>query len=175
MAWWEVLLYIILALVILFIVICIMGLIFYGYFKRVLTTRAVAINNVLRAKYDFIKELRDNTLALDKDIKVPSLIYFDELKVDAPMIIGSDQFQSTKEVLSVVTSDFTNAINLSPTLSKNEKLKGLLLNIEELDASFRSHAAQYNSDVVGYNYWIQFIPTRFIFKLAKVQAKSSIL
>ncbi len=175
MAWWEILGYIILALVILFIAICIMGFIFFGYFTRVLNTRAKAIINVLKAKYDFVLELKSSVLAVDPNVNVPSLPYLDEVKISDNLEIGGDQFQSYKEVISVVTSDFTNAINTSDTLSKNEKLKGILLNIEELDVSFRSHVAQYNSDAIGYNYWIKFLPTRFVFKLTKVEPKKSIL
>ena len=47
-------------------------------------------------------------------------------------------------------------------------------NVEEIDRNLRMNSIAYNSDVLGYNYWIRFLPCRYIFLLLKVKEKETI-
>ena len=59
-------------------------------------------------------------------------------------------------------------------LSKHGEIRQAKNNITEMDANYRNLIAMYNADAIGYNYWISFIPTRYIYKLLKVQSKQII-
>ena len=47
-------------------------------------------------------------------------------------------------------------------------------NVNELDVQYRNNVIMYNADVLGYNYWIRFLPCRFIFQMFKIKKKEII-
>ena len=47
-------------------------------------------------------------------------------------------------------------------------------NVEEAEKLYRQHVVLYNADVLGYNFWISFFPTRFIYKILKFKTKDII-
>ena len=58
------------------------------------------------------------------------------------------------------------------TFRNNNEIETLISNINENDECYRSRIVNYNSNVQGFNYWIKFLPSRFIFKIAKIKEKS---
>ena len=56
----------------------------------------------------------------------------------------------------------------------NEEYQNVMANINELDKVYRQHLMMYNADVLGYNFWINFFPTRFIFKILRFKKKDNI-
>ena len=47
-------------------------------------------------------------------------------------------------------------------------------NLNELEGVYSRHVTLYNADVLGYNFWISFIPTRIIYKIFKRKPKDII-
>ena len=47
-------------------------------------------------------------------------------------------------------------------------------NVEEAEKLYRQHVVLYNADVLGYNFWISFFLTRYIYKILKRKTKDII-
>ena len=47
-------------------------------------------------------------------------------------------------------------------------------NLKDIEIQLRSNIAMYNADILGFNYWIHFLPTRFIYKMLKIKKKELI-
>ncbi len=172
--WWQITLIVILALVILFLAICIMGFIFFAYFTYTLNKRSQAITVVIKTKYDYISELMN---VIEKaGVPIPDDIKekFNTISIPSYLEPDSDLSKTIRESLSIIKNDLVNLINGDNRLLKHELIKGLLSSIDDVDSSYRSHVTNYNSDATGYNYWVRFIPTRLIFKWAKVKEKNFI-
>ncbi|MCD8195107.1 MAG: hypothetical protein LUD22_02255 [Coprobacillus sp.] len=173
-SWWQITLIIVLALVVLFVLICLMGLFFFTYFTYTLKKRSQAITVVIKTKYDYIKELMEVIekagVAIPEDIKEK----FSTISIPSYLEPDGDISKTIRETLSIVKNDLVNLINSDNRLLKHELIKGLLSSIDDVDASYRAHVTNYNSDAVGYNYWVRFIPTRIFYKWAKVKEKNMI-
>ena len=59
-------------------------------------------------------------------------------------------------------------------LEKHDEFRIAKRNVLESDNVYRINIAMYNADVLGYNYWIGFLPTRYIYKILKVKRKEII-
>ncbi len=87
---------------------------------------------------------------------------------------GSTIFTKSKNSLSYLKDEILFATNSHIDLKNNYEFVVSKNNIDQADYMYRSNVAMYNADVLGYNYWISFLPCRFIFKLLKFQKKEII-
>ena len=78
-----------------------------------------------------------------------------------------DELTSLSEYFLMMASSNEAAIN-------QEEYFKILTNINELEKVYRDHLMMYNADVLGYNFWINFFPTRFVFKIFRLKKKDTI-
>ena len=78
-----------------------------------------------------------------------------------------DELTSLSEYFLMMATTNESALNV-------EEYQLVLENINELEKVYRHHLMMYNADVLGYNFWINFFPTRFIFKMFRLKKKDNI-
>ena len=76
--------------------------------------------------------------------------------------------------LTYLRNELVMLTNSSEALSKNLELKRAKDAIVEMDANYRTLVAMYNADVLGYNYWINFLPAKYIKYIFKLKEKQII-
>ena len=114
--------------------------------------------------------LSKNSVKLEKN-KIEQLNHF------AIETIEHQNGQAAKEARELLTSLSDYLLTAG---RENAKVSGedafLLIesNLNELEGVYRQHVVLYNADVLGYNFWISFFPTAFIFKILRHKPKDII-
>lgn len=165
---------ILIAVVGVWILFLIVDLAFVFFFKTILNKHAKAMTVILNAKYENTKKLyaifQSYNIQLEQNV------------IDILNKINPDDFnrQDTKEgteartMLSYLRDEATFISNKHKELLEKPDFAIAKSNVLELDVQYRSNIAMYNADVLGYNYWIRFLPCRFIFLMFKVKKKDII-
>ncbi len=86
---------------------------------------------------------------------------------------GEDAKLAREELTSLGEYFLLMATANEANLNAEEYLH-ITTNINELEKVYRQHLMMYNADVLGYNFWINFFPTRFIFKIFRLKKKDNI-
>ena len=165
---------VIIAIVALWVLFLIVDFLFVLFFKTILKKHAKAMTVILNAKFENTKKLYD----LFQTYEIP----VEEKLLDVLKNINPADFdrQDTKEgteartMLSYLRDEATFITNRNKSLLDKPDFAIARNNVLELDTQYRSNIAMYNADVLGYNYWISFLPCRFVFKLFKVKKKEII-
>ena len=87
---------------------------------------------------------------------------------------SSAEFDKSKNALSYLKDEIMFLANQNPDLNSNIDFIQAKNNISESDLIYRNNVTMYNADVLGYNYWISFVPCGFVFKLFKLKKKQII-
>lgn len=87
---------------------------------------------------------------------------------------SSENFDKSKNSLSYLKDEVMFIANQNPDLNSSLDFVQAKNNVLDSDAKYRSNVVMYNADVLGYNYWIRFLPCRFVFKMFKVKKKQII-
>ena len=85
-----------------------------------------------------------------------------------------DDAKAAREELTSLSEYFLMMSSTNEAALNYEEYQQVLTNINELEKVYRDHLMMYNADVLGYNFWIYFFPTRFIFKIFKLKKKDTI-
>ena len=87
---------------------------------------------------------------------------------------ASQACEKSCNTLSYLKDEVMFATNGNEDLNNDQDFIQVKNNILEADKIYRNNVVMYNADVLGYNYWIRFLPCRFIFKLFRVKEKQII-
>ncbi|MGM9874129.1 MAG: hypothetical protein ACI31G_04390 [Bacilli bacterium] len=153
-----------------FILNVLIGATFYSIFYHKLKKGRRAITIIIQAKYDLISkiiELLENRIDISN---IKSL--FNEIDVASFRKVEKEDFKVSKDNLAIIKNELFKVIKENKELSEDEEISLLVSNIIENDNCYRSQIVTYNSNIQGYSYWIKFLPSRFIFKFAKIKAKT---
>lgn len=152
----------------------ILDLIFVGSFKTILKRHNKTMNVILMAKYDNIKTVMSvlDKLQFQVDPKMTSTLS----AIDPKTFVEQDtpECKKAREDLTYLRSEIFYICRKNPSLEKDEEFVIAKNNILEMDTVYRSTVAMYNADALGYNYWIRFMPFRWVFLLFKVKQKELI-
>ena len=113
-----------------------------------------------------VEVLSSQGTKLDKK-KVDQLHNFDLKRIETHD--GEDARMAREELTSL--SDYFLSIEAK---GESEEYLRAVENINELEKVYRHHLMMYNADVLGYNFWIAFFPTRFIYLILKFKYKENI-
>lgn len=170
----KIFLIVVCSLVGLYLILKIVGFIFVAIFKKILKKHNKGLVVVLKTKYDNIY----NIYNILKQLKVNiDSSYFDKLnsiKIEDFENQQSIQCKSSKEIMSFLRDEALFIIKKDENLMKHELIKKWKENLKDVDVLYRNHIAEYNADVLGYNYWIHFLPNRLFFKIIKSKPKDII-
>ena len=82
--------------------------------------------------------------------------------------------KAARDELTSLSEYFLMMATTNESVLNKEEYQQTLENINELEKVYRHHLMMYNADVLGYNFWINFFPTRFIFKMFRLKRKDNI-
>lgn len=158
----------------LWLFISLIGLIFFGVFSHILKKHNRALTVVLKTKYDNIEKLF--LVLKDSDIEVDDSYLTRLYSIQVSDFEKQDSVTCAKarETLSMLRDEAMFLSERKENVSKNEIVKLAKKNILDIDIIYRNHIAMYNADVLGYNYWIKFLPNRLLFKVFRVKEKNLI-
>ena len=162
------------ALVILYLLVLIVGVTFVWSFASIMSHHSHDLTVILTNKRDNLIKLAglltSSGIKLDKK-KNDALRNFDLKRIENHD--GEDAKNARDELTSF--SDYLLGVASDNQVSLNqEEYQQITANIYELETVYRHHVMMYNADVLGYNFWINFFPTRFIFKILKFKRKDNI-
>lgn len=154
-----------------YILLLIVNLLFVFTFKSYIKRHGKALRLVLTAIYDNVKNLI--TLSNEKKIKVENKILdiFASISLEKTKEIGSKEYDKTKSDLSYIRESLTIAFEDDEKIKEDQMYLVVKDALEQLQLTYRSYVIMYNADVLGYNYWIRFLPCRYIFLLFRVKQK----
>ena len=147
---------------------------FLGFFKRTLHKHSKSLSIALNSKFDNVKKLFEimKKLGVKIDPKfdetLDSIIVFDFAKQ------YTEECKIGREKLTYLRDEAMHLAKQQKNLEKNNEFNMAKNNVLEMDKVYHTTLACYNADVLGYNYWLKFLPTRWIFKLLKVHEKDLI-
>ena len=171
---YQILLIILAGIVGIYMLVLICDLIFVFTFKRILKKHDKSLSIVLAVKFENIKKLFEimKNLNVELDEEVLKNLY--SIKLSDFENQASEKCKKSRETLSLLRDHAMFIAMSNPTLNKHNEFILAKQNVLENDEVYRVKLAMYNADVLGYNYWIRFLPTRFIFLMLKVQQKDLI-
>ena len=161
-------------LVIIYILILIVSISFVWSFASIMSHHSHDITVILTNKRDnFIKLanlLSNSGVKLEKK-QVDSLHNFDLKRIEKQ---DGEDAKLAREELTSLGEYFILTATANESSLNSEEYFHISSNINELEKVYRQHLMMYNADVLGYNFWINFFPTRFIFKILRFKKKDNI-
>ena len=158
------------ATAIIYLLIVILDVSFVVSFSSIMKHHAHDLTVILTNKRDnlikLVEVLTNQGTKLDKK-KVEQLHNFDLKRIETHD--GEDARLAREELTSL--SDYFMSIEAK---KQNEEYFKSIENINELEKVYRHHLMMYNADVLGYNFWISFFPTRFIYLILRFKYKENI-
>ena len=162
------------ALVIIYVVILIVGITFVWSFVSIMNHHNHDLTVILTTKRDELIKLAElltaSGLSLEKE-KVEALENFNLKRIENQ---DGEDAKKAREELTSYYDYLIGVFNDSQNIQNIDECQLILSNLNELDNVYRHHLMMYNADVLGYNFWINFFPTRFIFKILKFKKKDNI-
>ena len=162
------------AIVIVYALILIVGVTFVWSFVSIMSHHNHDLTVILTTKRDELIKLeellKDQNVKLDEE-KINALENFDLKRIDNQ---DGEDAKNAREELTSLSEYLLGAANDQQDLANNEEYQLIMSNLAELESVYRHHIMMYNADVLGYNFWINFFPTRFIFKILKFKKKDNI-
>ena len=85
-----------------------------------------------------------------------------------------EEAKKAREDLMLVSEYLLLTSRSDNKIANSEEFMELNANIDEVERVYRQHVLLYNADVLGYNFWISFVPTAYIYKIIKKKKKDII-
>ena len=162
------------ATAIVYLLIVIVDVSFVASFSSIMKHHAHDLTVILTNKRDNLIKLvgifSAKGIKLDKK-KVESLNNFDLKRIETHD--GEDAKLAREELTSL--NDYLLSVGDQNDINDDSgEYQRVIENIYELEKVYRHHLMMYNADVLGYNFWIAFFPTRFIYLILKFKSKQNI-
>lgn len=170
----EVFILVILCILTLYILLIILDLIFVFSFKSILRKHNKSLAVILNTKYDNIQKMISVIDKYGITIDSPALKEFENIDVKDLNKQYTAKCKAARDILSILRNELVFLSSSHPILEQDEIFVMAKENIIQLDDVYRVNIAMYNADVLGYNYWIRFLPCRYIFLLLKTKTKDLI-
>lgn len=172
--WLNVLLTILVVIGCLYILGLIVDLIFIFSFKHILKIHNKTLNVALTTKYIYIEKLielmEENSVEIDPK-------YIEQFKTINTKHFKHQDCHDCKNARDILNNLRYELFFIAKKEKNVEELKAFITDkscIKELDENYRDAVAMYNADVLGYNYWVRFLPYKWIFLLFKIKTKELI-
>lgn len=170
--WLVILLYVLGALIVLYILYIIISFFFLNSFNKKILNEIRAISVLLYQKSNVIKELSIYLIDYTKDLKDFKDFEINELK---------EYRQLNSNEIKTINNLYKNIYNEFKTILINNKIKNYkeVSNdfnlLEDLEKRFFITSQIYNNNVVAFNYWRNLKGTKYIKKIFKIKEKELIL
>ena len=162
------------ATLIVFILLVIVDVSFVCSFSSIMKHHAHDLTVLLTTKRDNLVHLAEllakSGVKLDKK-KVESLNNFDLKRIEKQ---DGEDAKAAREELTSLNEYLLSICEENDIKNNDSEVQKVLANIMEVEKVYRHHLMMYNADVLGYNFWISFFPTRFIYIILKFKPKENI-
>ena len=162
------------ALVGTYLVFVLLDVIFVISFSSILSQHDHDLSLILTNKKDNIDKLaallNKHGVKLDKK-KLEELSNFDLKKIEHQ---DGEEAKNARELLTSLSEYFLYVARDNEKVSSDPEFFEIANNIDEQEKIYRQHLVLYNADVLGYNFWISFFLTRYIYKILKRKTKDII-
>ena len=159
---------------IVYLLILIVDISFVVSFSSIMKHHAHDLTVILTNKRDNLARLSEilttNGVKLDKK-KVESIHNFDVKRIDTQ---DGEDAKAARNELTSLNEYFLSVATQNDIDDKSSEYQKIIANIYELETVYRHHLMMYNADVLGYNFWISFFPTRFIYLILRFKPKENI-
>ena len=159
---WQVALLVLCIILGLYLALIFVDVFFVLVFRRIFKKHNAALGVILHTNYDNVKKLFD--LLNKNGVNVPYSLVETLNSIDANSFVNqeTDECKKSRNNLAYLRSEMSYFINNDEMLSKNLEIRRSLESIDELNNDYRRLVAMYNADVLGFNYWINFLPTKYL-------------
>lgn len=158
---------------IVYLLLLIVDISFVCSFSSIMKHHANDLTVILTNKKDnFVKLvgiLSAKGVKLDKS-KLELLHNFDVKRIEKHD--GEDAKKARDELTSI--HEYLLLVCSQSDFEADSEYQQVLAYINELEIVYRHHLMMYNADVLGYNFWISFFPTRYIYKILRFKPKENI-
>ena len=156
------------------LLIIIVDVTFVASFSSIMKHHAHDLTVILINKRDNLAKLVEFLIAggvkLDKK-KVEKLQNFDSKRLE---LKDDEDSKTAREELTSLNDYLLAAYEQNDIKDEQGECRKVIDNIYELEKVYRQHLMMYNADVLGYNFWIEFFPTRFIYIILRFKKKENI-
>jgi len=143
-------------------------------FSSILSQHDHDLSLILTNKKDNIDKLaallNKHSVKLDKKI-LTELSNFDLKAIEHQ---EGEEAKKARELLTSISEYLLYAARENERVSSDPEFEEIANNINEQEKIYRQHLILYNADVLGYNFWISFFLTRYIYKILKRKTKDII-
>ena len=164
----------VIAIAIVYVLILIVDISFVCSFSSIMKHHAHDLTVILTNKRDNLIHLAEllnkSGVKLDKK-NVDSLHNFDIKRIENH---DGEDAKAAREQLTSLNEYFLSACEQDDLRDESGEIQKIIANLNELETVYRHHLMMYNADVLGYNFWISFFPTRFIYLIFKLKPKQNI-
>ena len=162
------------AMVALYLLAVIFDIIFVVSFSSILSRHEHDLFLTLTNKKDnldrLLELLNKNGIKLDKKAIEP-LEKFD-LKVIEHQ--DGEEARNAREQLTLISEYLLLTSRSNKKIADSDEFLEINASIDEIEKVYRQHVLLYNADVLGYNFWISFFLTAYIYKILKKKKKDII-
>ncbi len=143
-------------------------------FRSIFKKHNAALGLMLHVKYDNTKKLIDCLNKNQVNVPYRYIEVVNRIKTESFANQESQDCLNARNDLTYLRNELVLLTNSNEALSKNMELKRAKDAIVEMDSNYRKLIAMYNADVLGYNYWINFLPAKYIKYIFKLKEKQII-
>ena len=143
-------------------------------FRTILKRHKQSLTVILNTKY--LNLVRIFEIAKEHDLPIKEEINNLLSEIDKK---GFEQHETelgekTRTYLSYLGEEARFLVNRNKSVYEDGEGEIVRTNFKDNEVQLRSNIAMYNADVLGFNYWINFLPTRFVYKIFKIKKKDLI-
>ena len=134
-------------------------------FKTILNKHKKSLTVILNTKY--LNLLKIFEIAKENGIEIKENVTNILTEMDKVGFTKHDSElgEKMRAYLSYLGEEARYIINKNKSAFSNGEGEIVITNLKDNEIQLRSNIAMYNADILGFNYWIGFLPTRFIYKL----------
>ena len=161
-------------IVALYLLAVVFDIIFVASFSSILSRHEHDLYLTLTNKKDNLDRLlallNKNGVKLDKKTIEP-LEKFDLKSIEHQ---DGEEARVAREQLTLISEYLLLTSRSDKKISESDEFMEINASIDEIEKVYRQHVLLYNADVLGYNFWITFVPTAYIYKILKKKKKDII-
>ena len=165
---------VVIAISVFYLLLVIVDVTFVISFSSIMKHHAHDLTVILTNKRDNLAKLAENMvshgLKIDKK-KVEAILNFDTKRLE---IRDDEESKAARAELTSLTEYFLAICEQNSDKDREGECVKIVDNIYELEKVYSQHLMMYNADVLGYNFWIEFFPTAFIYIILKFKKKENI-
>ena len=162
------------AIVGLYAIFLVIDIIFVVSFRSILSHHDHDLFLILTNKKDNLDKLaaliNKHNIKVDKK-QADALANFDLNIIEHQ---DGEEAKNARELLTSISEYFLYVARDNDKVTNDPEFELISGNVDESEKLYRQHVVLYNADVLGYNFWISFFPTRFIYRILKFKAKDII-